>query len=88
MKCIRFAGISFAISDYKDIDGRDEMNAKVKLAISPGLVKLLLLELAFLLLAGYIGLSMWVGPSVSGNTPGMEIVLGVILLSNALRTRK
>jgi len=57
------------------------MYTKLKVTLSPGLVNLIILELVFLILACYIGLSMWAGLS---KPPSMELVLGLILFLSAL----
>ena len=80
--------MSLAIYEVKDTDGRSEMYTKLKSIISPGLVNLLFLELGFLFLAGYIGLCMWTGVTAIGNTPAMELALGLVLFFTLYRSKK
>ena len=64
------------------------MSPKLKSIVSPGLVNLIILEFAFLLLAVYVGLCLWSGFTATGNDPGVDLVVGVILVLSALRARK
>ena len=64
------------------------MYARLKSNIPPGLVSLVILELAFLLLACYVGLALWTGLPAAGNTAGMEIVAGFIVLFTVYRSKK
>ena len=76
--------MSIAINEYKDIDGICEMYTKLKSVIPPGLVNLMLMELAFLLLAGYIGLCMWTGLPATG----MEFVVVLVLFLTVSHSKK
>ena len=63
------------------------MYAKFKTIVSPGLVNLIMLELAFLLLALYIGFVLWTGIPPVSNFPGMEVVFGLILFITLYRKK-
>lgn len=70
-----------------DIDGKREMYAKFKSIISPGLVNLIILEFTFLLLAVYVGIRMWTSLPATADTPGVGIVVGVMLFLTLCRNK-
>jgi len=74
-----------AFNDYVDIDGNCEMYAKIKSIISPGLVNLIRLELVFLLLACYVGISMWTDIDVTSINPMAILIFGMLFLSISRR---
>jgi len=56
------------------------MPEKVKVILSPGLINLLLLEGLFLLLAVYIGLTIWGGLFITVISSAFYFIAGLLLI--------